>query len=102
MDSMEAGARGYDLADDHPGSQDIRIFQDSGPGRSNSHSKASRFVVVASWFQISDLHAGRKLGQEIHGPEDEMIISKDHVLFYENLKSDGKVSQSIEQYKKAN
>jgi len=63
---MEAGARGYDLADDHPGSQDIRIFQDSGPGRSNSHSKASRFVAVASWFQISDLHAGRKLGQEIH------------------------------------
>lgn len=39
-----------------------------------------------------------KLGNEIHGPEDEMIISKDQVLFYENLKSDGKVAQSIEQY----
>lgn len=41
-----------------------------------------------------------KLGEEIHGPEDEMIISKDQVLFYENLKTDGKVAQSIEQYKK--
>jgi hypothetical protein len=40
-----------------------------------------------------------KLGAEIHGPQDEMIISKDQILFYENLKSDGKVSQSIEQAK---
>lgn len=43
-----------------------------------------------------------KLGDEIHGPEDEMIISKDQVLFYENLKDDGKVSQSIKQYKSTN
>ena len=40
-----------------------------------------------------------KLGNEVHGPEDEMIISKDQVLFYENLKKDGKVSQTIEQSK---
>lgn len=39
-----------------------------------------------------------KLGDEIHGPEDEMIISKDQVLFYENLKSDGKVASTIAQY----
>lgn len=43
-----------------------------------------------------------KLGDEIHGPEDEMIISRDQVLFYENLKSDGKVSQSIEKFKNPN
>lgn len=43
-----------------------------------------------------------KLGDEIHGPEDEMIISKDQVLFYENLKKDGKVSQSIDKYKNPN
>ena len=40
-----------------------------------------------------------KLGSEIHGPEDQMIINKDQVLFFENLKSDGKVTQSITQYK---
>lgn len=39
-----------------------------------------------------------KLGSEVHGPQDEMIISKDQVLFYENLKSDGKVSDSITKY----
>jgi len=40
-----------------------------------------------------------KLGDEIHGPEDEMTIVKDQVLFYENLKADGKVAQSIEKHK---
>lgn len=40
-----------------------------------------------------------KLGDEIHGPEDAMIISKDQVLFFENLKPDGKVSQTIKGYK---
>jgi hypothetical protein len=42
-----------------------------------------------------------KLGSEIHGPEDEMILSKDQLLFYENLKTDGKVAQSIESYKRS-
>lgn len=39
-----------------------------------------------------------KLGSEVHGPDDEMIISKDQVLFFENLKSEGKVSDSIIKY----
>lgn len=39
-----------------------------------------------------------KLGSEVHGPDDEMIISKDQVLFFENLKKDGKVSDSIVKY----
>ena len=43
-----------------------------------------------------------KLGNEIHGPEDAMVISKDQVLFYENLKNDGNVAQSIKKYKDAN
>jgi hypothetical protein len=40
-----------------------------------------------------------KLGNEIHGPEDKMIISKDQIQFYENLKPDSKVAQSIAKYK---
>lgn len=40
-----------------------------------------------------------KLGNEVHGPVDEMIISKDQMLFFENLKADGKVAQSIAKYK---
>jgi hypothetical protein len=41
-----------------------------------------------------------KLGNEIHGPDDEMIIAKDQVLFFENLKSTGTVSKTILDYQK--
>ena len=37
-----------------------------------------------------------KLGNELHGPKDEMIINRQHVLFIERLKTDSKVVQSIE------
>lgn len=36
-----------------------------------------------------------KLGSELHGPEDKMFINDDQVLFWENLKDDGKVVQAI-------
>lgn len=41
-----------------------------------------------------------KFGGEVQGPEDEMVISKSQILYYENLKPDGKASQAIQQYKK--
>lgn len=40
-----------------------------------------------------------KLGSELHGPEDTMYVSQQQVLFWENLKADGKVSQAIKDYK---
>ena len=39
-----------------------------------------------------------KLGNELHGPQDMMKINRDQVLFYENLKADGKVAQAIASY----
>lgn len=39
-----------------------------------------------------------KLGGEIHGPQDEMIINRDQVLFYENLKAEGRVSETIKKF----
>jgi hypothetical protein len=39
-----------------------------------------------------------KLGSELHGPEDQMHISSDQILFWENLKSDSKVVQAINKY----
>jgi len=41
-----------------------------------------------------------KLGNEVHGPEDAMVIGRDQVLFFENLKNDGKVSSTIADYAK--
>lgn len=40
-----------------------------------------------------------KLGNELHGPQDLMRINREHVLFIENLKTDSKVVQAIEQSK---
>lgn len=40
-----------------------------------------------------------KLGSELHGPEDRMQINRDQVLFWENLKSDSKVSEAIKAYR---
>ena len=39
-----------------------------------------------------------KLGNEVHGPEDQMIINKSQILFFENLSKTGKVSDSISKY----
>jgi hypothetical protein len=43
-----------------------------------------------------------KLGCELHGPEDRMVIQQDQVIFWENLKEDGKVAQAVKQFKTAN
>jgi len=42
-----------------------------------------------------------KLGSEVHGPNDEMVISTSQILFFENLKNDGKVAQSITTYQQS-
>lgn len=36
-----------------------------------------------------------KLGDEVHAPEDELVILKSQIQFYENLKDDGQVAQTI-------
>jgi hypothetical protein len=40
-----------------------------------------------------------KLGGELHGPEDAMYVDRSQVLFWENLKGDGKVVEAIKDYK---
>jgi hypothetical protein len=36
-----------------------------------------------------------KLGCEIHGPSDEMLINRSQVTFWENLKGDGQVAKAV-------
>lgn len=43
-----------------------------------------------------------KLGCELHGPEDAMVISQSQVTFWENLKDDGQVAKAITDFVKAN
>lgn len=40
-----------------------------------------------------------KLGNELHGPTDELFINKSQVTFYEKLRPDSKVVESIKNYK---
>lgn len=42
-----------------------------------------------------------KLGNELHGPVDEMKINRDHVLFIEDMKNESKVVQAINNYKQS-
>lgn len=42
-----------------------------------------------------------KLGNELHGPVDEMKINRDHILFIEDMKNESKVVQAISNYKQS-
>lgn len=43
-----------------------------------------------------------KLGCELHAPTDTMLINRDQVIFWENLKDDGQVAKAVADYVKAN
>jgi len=43
-----------------------------------------------------------KLGCELHGPTDEMIINRSEVFFWENLKDDSQVAQKAAEFYKSN
>lgn len=44
-----------------------------------------------------------KLGcQQIHYPQDQMLINRDQVTFWENLENDGQVVKSIKEFQKQN
>lgn len=43
-----------------------------------------------------------KLGCELHGPQDEMLINRDQVFFWENLKADSQVAQKAAEFYKQN
>lgn len=40
-----------------------------------------------------------KLGSELHGPTDEIKLNREHIMFIEDLKEDGKVVQAIKNHK---
>ena len=41
-----------------------------------------------------------KLGQELHGPEDAMMIPKTQILFWENMRDDSQVVRAIQSTRK--
>lgn len=63
--------------------------QSAGNNTTTEDQKNSNFALV-------------KLGCELHGPDDQMVINRDQVTFWENLRADGKVSDAIEEWQKQN
>lgn len=78
------------------------------------YNESGRYAVLRDIFYLQvtqppqPLRAGEtpptsinlvKLGAELHGPNDEMRINRDHILFVEDMKSDSRVVQAIKQFK---
>lgn len=64
----------------------LRVNQQVQPDGTTAADKDKPLVLV-------------KLGCEVHGPQDGMVINQDQVLFWENLKSDGQVAKGIAEIK---
>lgn len=81
---------------DYPTLKDIYYLQvTTPPGLQGSNSQAN-----AAQQQQQQQLSLVKLGQELHGPVDSMQINRTQILFYEDMKEDGKVMQAIRQYQK--
>jgi hypothetical protein len=67
----------------------LRVNQQVQPNQSNSSTNSNDISLV-------------KLGCELHGPTDSMVINREQVVFWENLKDDGQVAKAVAEYKKSN
>jgi hypothetical protein len=43
-----------------------------------------------------------KLGCEIRAPYDELVINRDHIAFWENIRSDAGIGQKLAAYEQQN
>jgi len=70
----------------------LRVNQQVQPNQttSNNTQAAAQDVSLA------------KLGCELHGPTDAMVINREQVLFWENLKDDGQVVTAVKKFVEAN
>lgn len=86
------------------------VFLDNGQvyfGKINSLNGSHLDLVNIYYLSVSDSTETtedaeakqnvtlRKLGCELHGPTDRMVINREHVVFWENLRSDAKVTETI-------
>ncbi len=65
----------------------LRVNQQVQPNQSNNTSNDISLV---------------KLGCELHGPQDSMVINREQIIFWENLKDDGQVAKAVANYKEQN
>ncbi len=83
-----------DADSDYPVLTDIYYLQVVQPPLQGQQTQ-TQAATSQSQPQISLV----KLGNELHGPVDEMHIAKSQILFYEDMKQDSQVYKAIEAYK---
>jgi hypothetical protein len=66
----------------------LRVNQQVQPNQASSNSSNDISLV--------------KLGCELHGPQDNMVINREQVIFWENLKTDGQVAKAVKTYQEQN
>lgn len=66
----------------------LRVNQQVQPNQSTSNSSNDVSLV--------------KLGCELHGPQDSMVINREQIIFWENLKDDGQVAKAVKEYQTQN
>lgn len=67
----------------------LRVNQQVQPNQTNTQAANNDISLV-------------KLGCELHGPQDSMVINQEQVIFWENLKEDGQVAKAVAEYKTKN
>lgn len=77
----------------------LQLAQDLQPASSADPDQAQQATQQTGGQQQVQLV---KLGSELHGPQDEMFVAKDKILFWENMKDDSRVLQSIREYQNRN
>lgn len=80
------------INDDYLQLKDVFYIQSNPTAAENKEDGATQPVAAGDMKLI-------KLGEEIHGPDDIMVINRDQVLFFENLKNDSQVVKLINEYK---
>lgn len=93
------------------------VFLDNGQvyfGKINSLNGSSLDLVSVYYLNVDNSTQStegtetqqkvtlKKLGCELHGPADRMVINREHVVFWENLRSDGKVTEAIKEWVEKN
>ena len=70
-----------------------------------------KYVALTDVYYLNSQEAGSatsnnvqliKRGCEVHSPQNSMVIYRDQINFWENLRNDGRVAKAIQQWKEQN
>ncbi len=87
------------LADANQKTTDVKV--ETKPGTKEATASAGKSPTPTPTLTPAAAKTGLtlvKLGEEVHGPTDEMQLNKDQILLVENLRDDSQVVAAIKRY----